>query len=601
MAAGRYAYPKFRFIGLVDLTYRDVSTTSQYYGRKSESQWTNFEQRYKLGLKGYVYHPKFITYSTSISYLKGKTDYKEGLYSDTKMINYDCSAFIFRTLPVSLEVYGLKFDSTSEVEGFAPYDYTSNSYGARLYVTKREYPSIILEYDHWDYTIEREKIFSVKNDEEDNFFEEDDFIDEDDGVIVKKKRVKEKTALDRFSINVKGFLKAINTNYDVTGSIWDYTSPNISYKGKNLTTNTNTVISKNNRLYTSFQYFDADYMKQTRVTTSASLSPIGRLSHSYRYEYNTSETDGFNRDSHTVSNYLNYRFSSKIFANARFLYRLGKSDGVREDFYNIDLGLNYSKTVRDYDFTSYYRFTYSRKEESGDYTSMQNSLGVSLSTRKFTWGKIYANYDISHTKYDFSYFLGELEDSDRRSIQFDSLEHRFRVGMNRKLPRRAYCNIEAEARIVDSESKDNRMVFWLGQDQWAEKIRHYTLWGDVGYPVGLRGFATFKASYTTGQTNSENVENYYYEGRFNYRLLRNLNLLAWWREEWRSRGWWAGTTAFTTSTGRAYGWRTREYQIEVNYLLYRTTISLEYNAYWQEEGSYTTEYKQLYLKLSRAF
>jgi hypothetical protein len=232
---------------------------------------------------------------------------------------------------------------------------------------------------------------------------------------------------------------------------------------------------------------------------------------------------------------------------------------------------------------------------------MQNSLGFGLSTRKFPWGKIYANYDVSLTKHDYSYFVGESVDSDRKSSEFHSLGHRFRVGMNRKLPRRAYCTIEAEARIVDTETEDRGMVFWSGQYQWAEKIRHYTIRGDVGYPVGLRGLATFKASYTTGQTNSENVENYYYEGRLNYRLLRNLNLLAWWREERRSSGWWAGRAEFTTSLGGGYGWRKREYQIEAIYLIYRTSLSLEYNFSREKEGPYTTEYKRLYLKLSRPF
>jgi hypothetical protein len=601
MREARYAYPKYRFTGLIEFVYRDYTTTSKNNGRSIESGWTSFEQRYRLGLKGYIYHPKLITYSASITYVKDKTDYERGGERDSKNINYYYAASILKTLPVSLDVYGSKVDSTNEATGVAPYDISSNSYGARLSVSMRKYPSVILEYDHWEYTIEREKIFRVtRDDEEDDFFDfyEDDY-GETEEEIFEKKRVREKTSQDRFGINVKGFLKAINTNYYVSGDLSEYTSPSRSFDGKNLTINTNTLIKKSNRLYTYFQYYDIDYIKQTRFSTTADLSPIGRLSHSYKYEYFTSDSDRLKAESHAVSNYLGYRFSSRFFGTARFRYRFGKMDGVREDIYDIYGGLNYTRPIRDYDFASYYSFAYDRKESDEDYELMQNSLGVSLSTRKIIWGKIYSNYDFSFTTYDFSYSSGEPGVSDRRTENSDSFGHRFRVGMNRKLPGRAYYNIEAEVRIVDSDTTHAR-VLWYREEQWAEKIRHYTFTGDAGYPIGLRGLATFKASYTIGETNSENVQKYYYEGRFNYRLLRNLNFLAWWREDWRNKGWWAGTTVLTRSARRAYGWKTREYQIQIYYLFYKATVSLEYNSYKVEEGPYETDYKRLYLRVSKS-
>ena len=598
MASAPYASLKrFRLTGLVELTYRDYSVSTTYHGRKSESGWSSFEQRYRLGLQGYVYHPKLVNFKTSVTFRKEKADSDSGGDSDAKDINYDFSATFLATTPVSVDIYGSRTDSTIEGVRAAPYDITSNYYGARLYFRSRKYPSARLEYNHWDYTVEREKGFRVMDD--DYFFYDEDEHPGSGGLIVRKKRVKEKTSLDRFSLNVNGYLKTINTNYNASGYLSDYSSPFRKYRGKYLTINTYTVIKKENMVSTTFNYSDIDIFTLTRFATSARLFPIGRLHHSYGYEYLTSETDREKTDSHTFSNYFRYRFSRLIFGAAQLRYRFGKRNGVSEDSYDIGIGLNYGRPVKDFDFTSYYKFNLSREERRGEYRFMENSVGVGLSTRKFMWGRIYSNYDISFRKYDFTSFR-ESEDPDRSMDKAHSMQHRVRAGINGRGPGRAHWNMEAEARIFDSKMKDHRTGFWLGEDAWAEEIRHYTISGDIGYPVGRRGSATVRAGYTTGTTNSEPVERYYYEGRLNYRLLRNLNLLAWWREELRNEGWWAGRPILESRI-REFGWKTREYQVELYYIIYRTTISLEYNAYWSEQGPLSTEYKRFYAKLSRPF
>lgn len=591
MAAAPYTYIKrFRFTGLVELTFRDYSTSSTYNRRNTESAWISFEQRYKLGLQGYVYHPKLLTFLTSVTFRKEKTDWESDYVRDAKDINYDFSAYFLATTPVSLDVYGSRTDSTIEGTGTAPYDFTSNFYGARLSFRNRKYPSVRLEYNHWDYTIDREKGFRVM----------DGYPGE--GLIIERKRVKEKTVTDRFSLNVNGYLKSVNTRYNITGHLSDYSSPYRDYTGKILTADTYTVIKKENMLSTNFNYSDIDTFKLTRFATNARLSPIGQLHHSYEYEYLTSETEREETDSHTFRNYLRYRFSRLVSGTAQFRYRFGKRNGASEDAYDINIALNYGRPIRDFDFTSYYKFNLSDDERNGEFKYMENSLGVGLSTRKFRWGKIYATYDISFRNIDYTYtsFSTEPEDADTLSEKADSLEHKIRAGINGKGPGRAYWNIEAEARFFDSTTDDHRSGFWFGEEDWADEIRHYTISGDIGYPIGRRGVATVTAEYTTGTTNSEPVEKYYYEGRLNYRLLRNLNLIAWWREEWRNKGWWAGRPTAETLR-REYGWKTREYQIELYYVIYRLTISLEYHVYWLEEGPFSSDYKRLYVRLSRPF
>jgi len=346
MAAAPYAYiKKFRFTGLVELSYRDYSVSSTYYGRKAESGWTSFEQRYKLGLQGYVYHPKLVNFKTSVTFRKEKTDSDSGGARDAKDINYNFSATFLATTPVSLDIYGSRTGSTIEGVQTAPYDINSNFYGARLYLRSRKYPSASLEYNHWDYTIEREKGFRVMDDDEEDYYDEED--SGGGGLIVGKKRVKEKTSVDRFSLNVNGFLKTINTSYNLSGHLSDYSSPFRKYKGKNLTANTYTVIRKENTVSTSFNYSDIDIFKLTRFATNARLFPIGRLHHSYGYEYLTSKSEKEKTDSHTFSNYLRYRFSRLIFGAAQLRYRFGKRNGVSEDSYDISTGLNYGRPVKD--------------------------------------------------------------------------------------------------------------------------------------------------------------------------------------------------------------------------------------------------------------
>ena len=591
MVSAPYAHLKrFRFTGLVELTFRDYNVESSYYGRSRESGSTSFEQRYTLGMRGYVYHPKFISFLTRVSFRKLDADHDDNGEHDADDINYSFSVNVLPAGPVSLDVYGLKTDSNVEGWGTAPYDITSTFYGARLRFSGRKYPSMRLEYNHWDYVIEREKGYRIYD-----FY--DYYYGEEEGIVLKKVRIKEKTDVDRLSLNVNGFLKSISTRYNMTADISDYVSPYRDYTGVHVTANTYTTIKKESSLSTIFQYSDIDITKLTVFSANLNILPKSRLQHGYGYEFLTYETDGEKTEAHTVSNYLHYRFSRTIFGTTHLRYRFGKRDGIREDSYDIDVGLNYGKTIKEYDFASYYKFALSKDERYGEYDFMGNSLGIGVATRKFRVGTIYANYDISLRTFDFSYYtFGDTDSSTTENI--DSLEHRIRAGINGLGPGRAYWNVEAEARIFDSDTKNDGFGFWIGEEQWAESIRHYTFTGDIGYPIKQRGIATFKASYTTGTTNSENVERYYYEGRINYHILRNLNFLAWWREESRNKGWWTGRP---TVQKRDYGWKNKEYQLELRYLLRRITLSLEYNVYKLEEGPTNSEYKRLYMKLTKPF
>ena len=595
MAAAPYAYAKrFRITGLIELTYRDYSMESKHERKGGgESDYSIFEQRYRLGLNGYVYHPKLVSFSASITFRKENQDWESGGDYDSDGINYDFSASILPANPVSLDVFALRSDFTIDGSGIAPVSNTTNYYGARIRLAKRNFPLIVLEYSHLDYATERER-------------GRVDFDRDANRVIVKKKRVEDKTEIDRYYANIHGSVKRINTRYTLTTTFTDYSSPLRKFDGKYLVATTYTTIKKENWLSTSLTYSDIDTYKRTMLSADLRLAPIGRLYHTYRYQYEDYETENEKRKSQTVGNHLLYKFARTIFAFARWNYTFGKRDGVSEESYDIDAGVNYNRPFRNFDFSSYYKLSLSKEERYGDNNYMNNSLGVGFSTRKFRWGKVYANYDFSIRQYDYTYsvreydyfFDWESDELEKMTAEGDSTEHIIRIGINGRGPKRAYWNIETEARIYDSDINNHGTVYWVGDEQWAEKIRHYTFAGDIGYPFGRRGLATLKGRYTTGQTNSHDVERYNYEVHLNYRILRNLNFLAWWREDWRNKGWWAGRPVNIES---AYGWKTREYQIELHYVIRRITFSAEYNVYRVEEGPYTSENTRLLLRLRRPF
>ena len=192
MASSPYALAKrFRITGLVELTYHDYSIESKDDRSGTKYDYSTFEQRYELGLKGYVYHPKLVSFSTRVTFRKDDADWESGGHSDADNIAYDLSASILPMNPVSLHVFALKSDSTIEGSGTAPTSVTTNYYGARFRFTKRHFPLITAEYSHLDYTT-REKCCSL------------DFDRDANKVIVKTKRVKDKTEVDRYNVDIHG-------------------------------------------------------------------------------------------------------------------------------------------------------------------------------------------------------------------------------------------------------------------------------------------------------------------------------------------------------------------------------------------------------------
>lgn len=568
----------YKFSGLIELTYRDYSTESIYNGNKTESNWSAFEQSYKLKLSGFIYHPKFLLFSTGVSFVN--EELKAEGSSRTKGISYDLSASFFPQRPVSLNIFAMR--ATSRIEGWSasPYEATSNTYGASLFVTHRKLPATAISYNHWDYTQERDQMEKVTNISGESTYQ--------------RERAEEKMKFDEVDFRITGALKSPNLNYSLDWNLFEYSNPNRSYTGQNLRSAIDVRIKKDTTLSTYFQYSNIDISTLTNIGVQLKLSPIGRFHHSYGYDFLKTESgSGEITNFHNVTALWNYRFNTWFRGKADLCYRFGDRNGERQELYDAAMNLDYKRPIKSLDFISTYGFFYANKLTRGDSKIVDHTFGLGLATRQLSAGKIYSHYDFSYKTYDAAYTIpGEPDKTDH----FDSREHRLRTGVTGKGFGKIYWTVEAEGRYSNliTGMEGSEISTWSTESQWAQNIRDYTMSGEVRYPIRGKGDTTFKSSYTTGKVNSNEIQKYSYEGRLQYSIFKNLSFSAWLREEYWSKGWYSWYSPYEM----VYGTKNREYQIETYYRLGITSFSIEYNVSKIVTIS-SSEYKRLYLKLSR--
>ena len=579
--------------GFIEFEYQKYSLEYNYNGQNSNRETTLFSQLYNLGVNGYIYHPKLAIFSANIAYRKDKLKSKEfsGDDSDSKNINYNLSVLFLPKRPLNLYVYALKDDIKTTGSELSDYDYSMFSYGARLVSTFKKLPLIILQYDHWEYTTERMRGTRVTDD-----FYFDEFPPEEGGFTIFKERVKDKTKVDRFGLNVRGLINRINTRYTLSADYIEYSGPFRSYDSQSLRTNTYTVLKNQNVISTFFQYSDIDISKLMSIGTSVSLTPIGRIYHSYNFEYLTSETEEEKSSAYTFGGIWRYRLSNRINGRAIFRYRFGESDGIDENYYNFNINLNYGRPFKDYDFTSKYYAGIGREQKIGQFNYMVHGISAGLSTKKFKWGKIYLNYDVTYRTLEYKPEKAGIESTDS-----NELENRLRIGVNGRGPGRARWEMSLEARYLDASESTNEGAWisvWYGERGSGQKLRHYTMEGNLSYPLSIRGTLTLRSSYTTGTTDSEPVTKYFYEGRITYRMFTRLNIEALWREELWNEGWW--NTSLSVER-RTYDTKIRTYELHANYYWRKMHMSFEYTSTKQDEGPSSTEANLLYFKINRRF
>ena len=582
----RVEYPKrFRIKGLIELIFTNYSSET----KRSNTGWSTFEQNYTLGLEGYIYHPRLAVFSTEITLkdLRSVTgiDYK------SDVIDYNISTTLLPYRPISLDLYAIKTYYTANTAYNNRLDITTNNYGVRLKINPRNrLPLMRIEYEHFDSTSVADNLFKVKS--------------------------------DRFDMDVRGNIGSLRTTYGWELGFSDISTPTQSYKTQFLNGYTDTKVIIAESLKNNFRYTDDESSKSLSLTSRLAFRPGRRFIQDYLYDYYNAEYK-FSGDGVTtgIKNVLKkysrqsatgtwgYKITERLYSSLSLNYGIRKEDDQSIPFYGINTGLSYSRPIAGIDVSPRYGFIFRQDKNRGKFN--EHSLDINLSTRRFRWATIYADYSFTKSEETYRYVgIGEEyyfvklpgEVKERKT---GNTTHSIKVGARGKLSRglsRSFWNLEAgylnstthrERPIRVSEEDVNFDPFSSSEsktEKWTEKIRQYSLLGELQYPVLKFALFNLKTGYTIEDTETKGVasgmKKFFYDLRFNYPISQRLYLLAWWIEIWQK-------------VEGIPNYKTRDYMLQVNYRRGRIFLSLEFEVLREETGDSMIQRRRIYLKLRR--
>ena len=546
-------YPKrFRLSGLIELSYQNYYIETSSRGSTRDRSQQTFRQYYKAGVEGYIYHPRLAVFNASISYNHTifNPEYADNVTA--KDIGYDIYTTFLPYRPVAVDLYARKIDYSYNLTG-EPLDTTSNLYGARLRMHKRNWPSIRLEYYHWDYQILR----SNKENKKDTLQE------------------------DRYTLDVRGRIAFLATRYQVFVDYLSLSRPSLDDNRWSARISTSSIIKRTINWYNWLSYLASDYYKFFTVSSSLYFPPGKRFQHNYLYEYMQSknefrslaeleiESQSTELKTHNISGSWSYRFSERLRGSLSLRYTQNDEITVKGDsqdnFFGeenkkrarwetegISASLGYGRPISYVKFSSYYRFFLRKDERRGDF--QEHIVELNSSTSRFRWGIVYAMYTLHYIdetqKYlavgsEDNFFLDEEDNVLRRMAK--TFTHSFITGVRGRIPGstmgRAYWNVEAE--YFQSDTKGKKPVrstveddfFGFGDSEAKEEkyelhVRHFSLTGDISYPLRRGIVGNFRTNYSYGESNGKSGSIFYYEGRLAYPISRRAGIMAWWRQTW---------------------------------------------------------------------
>jgi hypothetical protein len=568
-------YPKrFRFSGLIELSYQNYYIETSSRGSTRDRSQNTFRQYYKAGVEGYIYHPRLAVFNASISYNYTIFNPQYADNVTAKDIGYDIYTTFLPYRPVAIDLYARKIDYEYNLTG-EPLDTTSDLYGARLRMHMRNWPSIRLEYYHWDYQILR---FNNKN-------------------------VKDTVQEDRFTLDIRGRNVFLATRYQVFVDYLSLSRPSYDDNILSARISTSTLIKRDINWYNWISYLNSNYYKFFDVSSSLYFPPGKRFQHNYLYEYMQSEyefrvlpevglaSESTKLKTHNLSGAWSYRLSERLAGSLSLRYIKNNETTIqgtdekraRWDTEGIGISLGYGRPISWVKFSSYYRFFMRKDERRGD--SYEHTVELNSSTSRFRWGIVYAMYTLHYIDETQKYLAVGSEDvSADAQDQFlkrtaETFTHSFITGVRGRIPGttmgRAYWNVEAEYFQSDTngkrpvESTEAESDYYYDSGDSAQKNENYelhvklfSLTGDLSYPFRKGIVGNFRTNYSTGESNGKSRSIFYYEGRLSYPLSRRAGIMAWWRQTW---------TQIEDSADR----EEKFLQLEAEYKLGRTFLSFE--------------------------
>jgi len=587
MVAG---YPKkFHFSGLVDLQYRDYSFENSSNGTNYKNEYSHFQQYYNLNLDGYIYHPRLIVFNSSIyfSYLKPISVSTNANKIESKDLTYDVFLTVLPYRPVSLELFGTREHISYEASNFTLPDRTINHYGARLKIkleNREALKYIRFSYEHWDYIYEG---------------------------------ISDKNKTDAYSLVIRGFLSKIRTQYSLSYSVSNSSSPFDSLDSKFLNVFTETGLTKNGTiLFTTFSHEDSkyssgDYSKESVFNADLNFPQGTRYYHGYMYTFDTSERlykgslsagtkDRLDETSyHLIKGSWGYRFTERLMGSLSLDYGKRKINNESGNVTGISTGLSYSRTIAGFNYQSSYRFVARKDDFRDDFKEHSFNLGI---TRQIRFGTVYMHYYVikSDSKSDV---LGNntedfLEDENivigERTT--DSLSHNILLGMRGRgygnIFARAIWTIEGSYSTVKSDITRPVRTF---EDEFTEittfedisrKRKQYSFYGQIFLPFRNNINIYSRGTYSFGETDSINRSSLIIDARLTYVIYRNITFDGLWRGRWdKIKG----------TPDR----RTFDYQAKLDYRRGMLHLSLEFYLTQVEQNDITNLSRRIFLTLKR--
>jgi hypothetical protein len=557
-------YPKYRLFGVIQLIYNDYSNEISANGKTAKVDAKEFEQYYQLGVRGYIVHPKLALYSAAVGFRYRTLNEKDDvdIKSRDRQFDYSLALSLLRAKPYVIDLYAER--STGTVTGTdtstgesLPLHSTSNAYGASLRLSLKDLtfikqkaqgkednggfygalPLVTLRYNHWDYS-----------------------SDATPGT----------RSTDTVGFDLRGRIRSINTQYSLWYEYQRYSGPDRDFNSQLLGVNTATILSPGKTLLsTALQYSSLDAARSLTFNAALMSQPTDRFSQGYDYSYFYSEVGPARADVHQLEGRWSYLFTNRLSGMGHAFYYRTSGDGETGDEYGTGASLYYSRPVNDLRFTSGYDFAYRHTLDADEV--LENHIHLRLHTTKLKWGRAFADYSFAY---------------ETITNHKDNWEQVFTTGVTVNGPGRLYWSLEGEYYSASNGGTNIVPGPHSTVLTGATRIKYYSLYGTVGYPLGRSGSIAVEGDFTDGSADSRSFKKQSLMARINYRFFRNLYMIAWWRE---------GRDSIEGIPDS----RITEYEGRLYYRLRMVFLSLEYRRWKIEEGLTHRDTKTLTLKLTR--
>jgi len=569
----RTTYPKrFSFNSVVELTYKDYAIETQSRGRTTESNFATFEQRYTLGVKGYIYHPKLIVFSTRLTFRDQEMIKTTSIYKPkSKNMIYELQAIFLPYRPISLQTYATVSDYTVEGLKSNHYDSRITNYGAILGINLRNWPLIRLEYYH----LNIKPTGSQQN--------------------------KKETTNDSYNLTLKGTSSKLKTQYSLNLSYSDFQTPfeeKQNIYASLYTRTTFRLLSVSNY----FSYYDKEDSKLLGYYCTIDFTTFGRFYHTYYYLHENYEEKLIERTRkgtrQEVRADLSYKLSFNLSTSLSATYGLLEEDNEKGDYYAVAASLSYSRPIKQHYFVSHYRLHLRDNNFRGKF--VEHLGNIELTSKNYRWGRLYISYNITKIDGTFkiintTYLDGVAFEEKPDEGKYKATTHYLVLGLKGRLFKKATWSAEAQYINTDSTTKRPKRSFGYSEYddspilETERKRNYYLFLGEIFYPLGIRGSsANLRSGYSHGEIDSKKTNKLFYELRLNIPISRRLVLASWARQ------------AFYKIEGNADR-ATKEFQVIANYRRGKIFLSAEYWLLITEENDRTRNDRRFILKAKRQF